>query len=101
MKVLSFLSKFTLICNFCFLLFLALQSAEARGSVGNMDKYVILRILKDVIITLGFSAFVINLLIALAYMIILVIRKNAAFLKWVPAVNLVFLVIQFYFYFFR
>ena len=101
MKVLSFFSKFTVICNIAFILFAILNKLETTTSapLGNdvADK---IPFFKNTIITLGFSAIVINLVMCMTYAIIVIIGKQRLLPKWLVAFNFIMLIFQFYFFFF-
>ena len=100
MKILSFLSKFTFLCNLAFLIFAALNifgsgnaGASGKSAPPEFDFF------KNIIITLGFSAIVVNLLMCIAYASVLMAGKKALIPKWLPAINFLLLLFQFYFYF--
>ena len=101
MKALSFLSKFTVICNLAFVIF-ALVNKFSRSSPSVTEGQGIppLNFFKNIIITLGFSAIVINLLMCLTYAIVLIIGKHKLLPRWLAIINFLFLVFQFYFFFF-
>lgn len=100
MKVLSFFSKFTLICNVAFLVFIAFSKWESgKPTTQSNDTVASIPFLKDIIITLGFSAIFINLIMCMIYSAIVIIGKQYLLPKWLVAVNFVFLILQFYFFF--
>ena len=75
---------------------------EAKKPVTqNVDTVVPVSYFKDVIITLGISAILINLLMCITYTVIVVIGKYKMLPKWLAAINLVFLIFQFIYFFFR
>jgi hypothetical protein len=101
MKIISFLSKFTVICNIAFVIFALVNKfgtnlPKDTGGEGIPP----LNIFKNIIITLGFSAIVINLGMCLVYSIILMMGRKEIIPKWIALINLGFLVFQFYFFFF-
>jgi hypothetical protein len=100
MKTVSFFSKFTFICNIAFVVFVFfnLAGAHQQGSSANTALETI-PFLKEVIIILGFSAIVINLLMCIVYLIIIFTKKNLPLPKWLTIVNFIFLPVQFYFFF--
>jgi hypothetical protein len=55
---------------------------------------------KDLVIILGFSAIVINLLMCITYVILLAFKKRIVLPKWLSIVNGCFLIVEFYFFFF-
>lgn len=101
MKAIRFFSKFTLICNVAFLLFLLFNRLEQKKP-GTTTPGVVEAIpfFKNLIITLGFSAIVINLIMCLVYVLFLVAGKKNLVPVWLAVINFIFLVIQFYFFFF-
>ena len=101
MRLLNFLSKFTLICNIAFLLFVFFRWMEMRKPVtGSSEKAIAVPFFKDLIITLGFCAIIINLLMCVFYFIFLLRGKLNARPVWLPLVNFIFLIVQFYYFFF-
>lgn len=101
MKTVSFFSRFTIICNICFVLFAFFGLLENAGNTsalpGTVEK---IPYLKELIIILGFPAIVINLLMCLAYGVLLLSKKKQFIPKWLAWINVGFLLIQFYYYFF-
>ena len=100
MKKVSFLSKFTVICNVAFIIFAVVNKfgsnlPKETGGEGIPE----LNFIKSIVITLGFSAIVINLIMCLAYAILLTIGRKNIIPKWLALINLGFLVFQFYFFF--
>jgi len=102
MKVIAFFSRLTIICNIAFLLFIFLGQMEAKKPVTrNVDTVVPVSYFKDIIITLGVSAILINLLMCITYSVIIIIGKYKMLPKWLASINLVFLIFQFFYFFFR
>jgi len=102
MKVISFFSRFTIICNCCFLLFIFLGKLEARKPVSPVpDKVVPVSYFKDIIITLGISAIIVNLLMCIVYSVIVIMGKQNLLPKWLAIVNFLFLILEFLYFFFR
>ncbi|MEO6814759.1 MAG: hypothetical protein ABI172_12575 [Ginsengibacter sp.] len=100
MKVISFLSKFTLICNVSFILFIIFSKLEAHKPVThNSDTVEMIPYFKNTVIILGFSAIVINLIMCIVYSVIVIIGRQYLLPKWLVAINFVFLILQFYFFF--
>src|SRR5690242_17217386 len=101
MKWLSFFSRFTFICNICFLLFVIFSMLETtKAPTGPPGTVVPLPFLKDLIIILGFSAIAINLVMCIIYVIIFALKKMIVLPVWVSAVNVCFLIFEFYYFFF-
>ena len=67
MKVISFFSRITVICNCCFLLFIFVGRLKQKTITPVTDKVVPVPFFKDIIITLGISAILINLLMCIVY----------------------------------
>jgi len=102
MKVIAFFSRLTIICNIAFLLFIFLAKMEARKpATHNADTVVAVSYFKDIIITLGISAILINLLMCIVYSVIVITGKYILLPKWLAAINFVFLIFQFIYFFFR
>src|ERR1035437_9299212 len=101
MRLFRFLSKFTFICNIAFLLFVFFRWMEMRKPVsGSGDKLIAVPFLKDLIITLGFSAIVINLLMNIFCFLFLIRGKIKSIPLWLPVVNFIFLILQIFYFFF-
>ncbi|MEO6684263.1 MAG: hypothetical protein ABIN48_15670 [Ginsengibacter sp.] len=100
MKVLSFFSKFTLICNVSFAVFAAVNKfGHTKPAESGKEVLPELDFLKNIIITLGFSAIVINLMMCLVYAFVIIAGKKNLLPKWLSLINFLFLLYQFYFYF--
>ena len=98
MRVIRFLSKFTLICNIAFLLFAFFRWLEKKKAVhGSSGELVPFPILKDLIIILGFSAIFINVIMNLIYLILLM-TKRLFVPRWIVLLNFIFLLIQLYYF---
>lgn len=101
MKLISFFSRFTFICNICFLLFVIFSKIEsAQPPTGTPGTVATLPYFKDLIIVLGFSAILINLVMCIIYVIIYGVKKIIVSPKWLTLVNFCFLIFEFYFFFF-
>ena len=102
MKVVSFFSRFVIVCNFCFLLFIFLARMEAQKPVTQgTDRAVPVSYFKDIIITLGISAIIVNLLMCMVYSVIVVLGRQRILPKWLAIVNVLFLILQFLYFFYR
>ena len=101
MKLISFFSKFTFICNISFLLFLLFRKIEAKKIINSdsRDAVATIPFFKNLIIILGFSAIVINLIMCMIYLVAVLSRRSFLLPKWLAAINFVFLIVQFYFFF--
>ncbi len=101
MRLFNFLSKFTFICNIAFVLFVLFRWMEIKKPVsGAGDKLIALPFLKDLVITLGFSAIAINLLMNVFYFIFLMRGKLKNMSLLLPVINFIFLVVQIFYFFF-
>lgn len=102
MKVISFFSRLTIICNIAFILFIFIAKMEAQKPVTqSRDTVVAVPFFKDIIITLGVSAIIINLLMCIVYSVIVIIGRQKIIPKWLAIVNFLFLIFQFLYFFFR
>ena len=101
MKLISFFSKFTFICNISFVLFMIFNKIDAKKAVtGGRDTVAAIPFFKDLIIILGFSAIVINFLMCLVYVLVILAKKSAIIIpKWIAITNFIFLIVEFYFFF--
>ena len=101
MRVFNFLSKFTFICNIAFLLFVFFRWLELKKPAAtSADKVVDVPFFKDLIITLGVSAIIINLLMNIFYVLFLARGKMKSIPLWLPVVNFMFLILQIIYFFF-
>lgn len=101
MRLFRFLSKFTFICNIAFLLFVFFRWIEMKKPVtGSGDRVIALPFLKDLVITLGFSAIIINLLMNIFYFIFLIRGKLKNIAVGLPVINFMFLLLQIAYFFF-
>ena len=102
MKVVSFFSRFAIVCNIAFLLFIFLGKMEAGKPVTQPgDTVVAVSYVKDIIITLGVAAIIINMLLCIVYAVLIIIGKQRLLPKWLAIVNCLFLILQFLYFFFR
>ena len=67
---------------------------------GSGDKLKTVPIFKDIIITLGFSAIVINLLMNIFYFLFLISGKLKNMPLLLPVINFIFLLVQICYFFF-
>ncbi|MEP6584549.1 MAG: hypothetical protein ABJA90_09795 [Ginsengibacter sp.] len=102
MKVISFFSRFAIICNVAFLLFVFFGKLEAQKTVtSGRDTIVAVPFLKNLVIVLGVSAIIVNLLICMVYAVIVVLGKQQIIPKWLAVVNVLFFIFQIFYFFFR
>ncbi len=76
------------------------MDSHKAAVAGSRDAVNAIPFFKDLIIILGFSAIVINLLMCIVYSVIVIIGKPDLLPKRLAAINFVFLIFQFYFFFF-
>ncbi|MEP6615682.1 MAG: hypothetical protein ABJA57_03845 [Ginsengibacter sp.] len=101
MKVVLFFSRFTFICNIAFLLFIIFRWIEVKNTLRAQGDVVFpVPFLKSVVITLGFSAIVINLAMNIVYLLLLLFPRSKKFSSWLVITNFLFLILQVYYFFF-
>ena len=102
MRFIRFLSKFAFICNIAFLLFVFFRWIEQRKPVKtNTTELLQVPFLKDIIITLGLVAIIINITFCITYIALLLANRIKFISKWLAIINFLFLILQvFYFFFF-
>ncbi|HUS02798.1 MAG TPA: hypothetical protein VMY77_13770 [Chitinophagaceae bacterium] len=101
MRLFRFLSKFTFICNIAFLLFVFFRWMELKKPViGTGDRVVAVPYFKDLIITLGICAIIINGLMNIFYLLFLLRGKMKNMPVWLPVINFIFLILQIFYFFF-
>lgn len=102
MKVISFFSRFAVICNIAFLLFIFFSRLEAQKPVTqSRDTVIAVPFFKDLIITLGIAAIIINLLMCIVYAAIVMVGRQRIIPKWLAIVNFLFFIFQVFYFFFR
>lgn len=100
MKSLKFLSKFAVVCNVCFVVFVILnQLKKNQPDSGIPITAEKIPFFKELIIILGFSAVIVSFLICFAYLILLMSGKKEIIPKWTGFANLIFLVTEIYYFF--
>ena len=101
MKVVLFFSRFTFICNIAFLLFILFRWIELKKVAhGSSDAVLPVPFLKNLVITLGFSAIIINLAMNVTYLLLLLTGNSKKITSWLVLVNFLFLILQVYYFFF-
>jgi hypothetical protein len=81
-----------------FVIFSGLEAHKAAAGIPGTVEAV--PFLKNLVIILGFLAIVINLLMCIGYLVVWLFKKVIVRPRWVSVVNLFFLVVQFYYFFF-
>jgi hypothetical protein len=100
MKVILFLSRFTLICNIAFLLFALFSWMEhSNTATGVRDQLSHVPIWKELIILLGVSSIIINIMMSAVYLVLIIMKRKQ--LPWAFIITtFLFLGLQiFYFYY--
>jgi hypothetical protein len=100
MRALTFLSRFTLICNIAFVAYAVFRWLEnSKSAKASSDMVTRVPFIKEVIIILGFSAIIINLIMNVGYLFLIVLRKEG--LPWkLILINFLFLILQVFYFFF-
>ncbi|MDQ6763849.1 MAG: hypothetical protein M3015_14645 [Bacteroidota bacterium] len=102
MKVLSFFSRFAVVCNMAFILFIFFSRLEAQKHATHArDTVAAVPFLKDLIITLGILAIIINLLMCLVYAVVIVLGKQRLLPRTLVIINFLFFIFQIFYFFFR
>jgi hypothetical protein len=70
-----------------------------KASIATAGGVLPLPFFKDLVIILGFSAIIINLVMCIVYAVVLVTKKVLPLPKWLAPVNFIFLLVEFYFFF--
>lgn len=102
MKVLSFFSRFAVICNVAFILFIFFSRLEAQKHAEHArDAVAAVPFFKDLVITLGILAIIINLIMCIVYAVVIVLGKQRILLKSLVIINFLFFIFQVFYFFFR
>lgn len=89
------------ICNLCFLATVILRLVEnARKKDETFDGLIMLKPLESTLVVLGYSAIIINLLFLVMYFFLRLAKKNKQIPQWIVLCNLVFFLLQVYYFFF-
>jgi hypothetical protein len=100
MKVVSFFSRFTFICNIAFLLFVFFSWQQPKQPVKSASGTVLhVPFAKELIITLGFTAIIINMIMNIVYLFVLSSGRLKALPRWLIITNFLFLLLQFCYFF--
>lgn len=100
MKALHFFSKVAFICNICFALFAVMAVLEPTRPAENIPDIVRwFSFIKDIIITLGFLAIIINLIVCMVYLILLFMKRKSIIPTKLALANFLFLVVQVLYFF--
>src|SRR5688572_23466481 len=101
MRVVLVFSKFAFICNIAFLAFAFFRWLEKRKPAATPADIVIpVPFIKELIIILGFTAIFINLIINVVYLIFLLSGTFKQLPQRLSMANALFLLLQFFYFFF-
>jgi len=81
-----------------FVIFSRLEAHKAAAGIPGTVEAV--PFFKNLVIVLGFSAIVINLLMCIGYLVVWLFKKVMVGPRWLSVVNLFFLFVEFYYFFF-
>jgi hypothetical protein len=96
-----FFSKIAFICNLCFVAAAILRWVEnINKAKGSFDGAIKLQPLESTIVVLGYGAVLVNFIFSLLVLLMFMFRKEHQVPKWLIWVNLLFLFIQVYYFFF-
>ncbi len=96
-----FFSKFTIICNNCFLLAVAAWYLETQQfHAGKNDQLMPLPWLEGILVIIGYSAIFINLFYLLVWAILNLFKKAQQIPRWMVIFNAIVFLLQVYFHFF-
>jgi hypothetical protein len=97
----KFFSKIVFICNLCFVASVVLRLVEnTKKKTGSFDGQILLKPLESTLVVLGYGAIFINLFFVLACGYLFAVKKIKQIPLWIVIVNLVFFIIQVYYFFF-
>lgn len=99
MKVVLFFSRFAFICNIAFLLFVFFSWVEIKRPKAAGDRVLEISFVKELIITLGFTAILTNLVMNIIYAIFWSRGRLKVMPRWLIIANVLFLLLQFYYFF--
>ncbi len=93
-----FFSKLVFICNLCFIATVILRYVELQQKKQSGDSLVQLPFVQNIVVILGYSAVVLNLLF-LVLLLFSIARKNNRVATWLIVFNLLIFVWQLLFHF--
>ncbi|MFN8251841.1 MAG: hypothetical protein U0V75_08150 [Ferruginibacter sp.] len=97
----KFFSKITFFCNLCFIASVILRFVEnAKKKDEHFDGLVLLKPLESTLVVLGYTAIFVNILFLVVYLLAMAAKKNKQIPRWIVLCNLVFFVLQVYYFFF-
>lgn len=96
-----FFSKFTVLCNTCFLVSVVLWYFEVHGKPpGSTDQVIPLPWLEGTLVILGYGAIVVNTLFLLLAFIFTAFKVSIKIPRWIIIFNVLIFCCQVYFHFF-
>ena len=96
-----FFSKFTVICNCCFLVWVVLRYMEVhKNSQGHEGQIITLSWLESTLVTLGLVAIIINVLFLMICLIFASLKVKFKVPVWMIIFNVLVFCCQIYFHFF-
>ncbi len=94
----KFFSKVTFICNLCFVASVILRFVEsAKKKQVNFNGQVLAKPLESTLVVLGYGAIIVNAVFLIACL--LLAKKTKLIPRWIVITNLVFFIIQVYYFF--
>jgi hypothetical protein len=94
-------SKFTFLCNACFILAIILRWIEiSKHSMGNYSGAIPFQPLESTLVILGYGAIFVNFLFLCSMVYRIAIKKNKLIPAWLVYFNLLIFPVQVYFFFF-
>ncbi len=95
-----FFSKFTFICNLCFVLAVILRWVEnSNKKKGSFDGAIQLQPLESTLVVLGYGAIVVNLVFLLCWLALRIFKVPQTLPRWLIRINLLFFIAQFIYFF--
>jgi hypothetical protein len=96
-----FFSKFTVLCNICFLVAVVLRYVEKHNQYeGSKEQILPLPWLQGTLVILGYGAIIINTLFLLLLFIFTALKVDIKIPKWIVIFNILLFCCQVYFHFF-
>ncbi len=96
-----FFSKFTIICNVCFLLAVVAWYLEVHQiHAGKNDQLLPLPWLEGILVIIGYSAIFINLFYLMVWAVLNLFKKATQIPRWMVIFNSIVFLLQVYFHFF-
>lgn len=97
----KFFSKIVFFCNLCFVASVILRFVEnAKKKDETFDGLVLLKPVESTLVVLGYGAIIVNALFLLLYFFLKTIKKSKQIPQWIVLCNLVFFLVQVYYFFF-